>query len=233
MRPTADLFFECLQQVGGAENIPVDRLFPLLADIRLTRSFYCHATRVSAIERRLRALITILYAHPSTEVMSGYFQAQPELCVELVDLLRPTVSSGAVSAASSSPISVNRPTLNQDNIASLANSPIVPYQVRELALQTLTALAARRDGSNGALTGFARHSNILSELGVGKGQYLGLLPTLLRYSLASLGSLISFDPSSSWLEKYIGMGCLDGLRRGRFASFSAPCLTSSILSALV
>jgi E3 ubiquitin-protein ligase HUWE1 len=187
IRSTADLFFECLRQVGGAEAIPSDRLFPLLADIRLTRSFYCQATRVAAIERRLRALITILHAHPSQEVVSGYFQAQPELCVELVDLLRPTVSSGAVSAASSS---VANTTHNQDNIAALANSPIVPYQVRELALQSLTALAARREGSNGALTGFARHSNILNELGVGKGQYLGLLPTLIRYSLASLGSLV-------------------------------------------
>ena len=195
VRSTADLFFDCLQQVGGSDKIPADRLFPLLADIRLTRSFYCQATRVGAIERRLQALITILHAHPSQEIMAGYFQAQPELCVELVDLLRPTVSSGAVSAASSSPTSVNHPALNQDSIAALANSPIVPYQVRELALQSLTALAARRDGSNGALAGFARHSNILSELGVGKGQYLGLLPTLIRYSLASLGSLVSTSPS--------------------------------------
>jgi hypothetical protein len=197
VRSTADLFFDCLQQVGGSDKIPADRLFPLLADIRLTRSFYCQATRVGAIERRLQALITILHAHPSQEIMAGYFQAQPELCVELVDLLRPTVSSGAVSAASSSPTSVNHPALNQDSIAALANSPIVPYQVRELALQSLTALAARRDGSNGALAGFARHSNILSELGVGKGQYLGLLPTLIRYSLASLGSLVSTSLTSS------------------------------------
>jgi len=188
IRSTADLFFQCVRQAGGVEAIPRDQLFPLLADIRLTRSFYCQETRVSAIERRLKALITILHAHPSQEVIAGYFQAQPEICVELVDLLRPTVSSGVVSAASSSN---SHGTQNQDNIAALANSPIVPYQVRELALHSLTALAARREGSNGALAGFARHSNILSELGVGKGQYLGLLPTLIRYSLASLGSLVS------------------------------------------
>eukprot|EP00536_Pseudo-nitzschia_multiseries_P010994 jgi/Psemu1/326262/estExt_fgenesh1_pg.C_3550003 len=195
VRSTADLFFQCLRQVGGVEKIPADRLFHLLADIRLTRSFYSQATRVSAIERRLRALITILHANPSQEVMAGYFQAQPELCVELVDLLRPTVSSGAVSASSSSLKSGKCPAHNQDSISTLSNSPIVPYQVRELALQSLTALAARREGSNGALTGFARHSNIVSELGVGKGQYLGLLPTLIRYSLASLGSLVSSTAS--------------------------------------
>ena len=193
IRSTADLFFYCVQQAGGSERVPSERLFQLLADIRLTRSFYRQATRVAAIERRLRALVTILHAHSSQEIMAGYFQAQPELCVELVDLLRPTVSSGAVSATatSTSLTSEHHPAQNQDSIAALANSPLVPYQVRELALQSLTALAARRDGSSGGLAGFARHSNILSELGVGKGQYLGLLPTLIRYSLASLGSLIS------------------------------------------
>mmetsp|Transcript_747 Transcript_747/g.1813 ORF Transcript_747/g.1813 Transcript_747/m.1813 type:complete len:4405 (+) Transcript_747:307-13521(+) len=195
IRSTADLFFQCLRQAGGVEKIPADRLFPLLADIRLTRSFYSRLTRVSAIERRLRALITILHANPSQEVMAGYFQAQPELCVELVDLLRPTVSSGAVSASSSSPTSGKYFAHNRDNISTLSNSPIVPYEVRELALQSLTALAARREGSNGSLTGFARHSNIVSELGVGKGQYLGLLPTLIRYSLASLGSLVASTAS--------------------------------------
>jgi hypothetical protein len=58
---------------------------------------------------------------PSQEIMSGYFQAQPELCVELIDLLRPTVSSAAVSAASSSPNLQANSSLKQDAIAALAN----------------------------------------------------------------------------------------------------------------
>ena len=61
----------------------------------------------------------------------------------------------------------------------------------------MTALVARRDGTSGALTGVARHSSVLSELGVGKGQYLGLLPTLIRYSLASLGSFLSSSGESN------------------------------------
>ena len=190
IRSSAELFFMCLEKAGGRVHIPDDRLFPLLADIRLTRSFHCRATRIFAIERRLRALITILHSHPSQDIMSGYFQAQPELCVELIDLLRPTVSSAAVSAASSNTNSQGYSSLKQDAIAALANSPNIPYGVRKLALESLTALVARRDGTSGALTGVARHSNVLSELGVGKGQYLGLLPTLIRYSLASLGSFM-------------------------------------------
>ena len=191
IRSSAELFFTCLKKAGGRKQIPKDRLFPLLADIRLTRSFHCRATRIAAIDRRLRALITILHAHPSQEIMSGYFQAQPELCVELTDLLRPTVSSATVSAASSKQPSRETTTLKQDALAALANSPTVPYEIRKLALESLTALVARRDGTSGALTGVARHSNVLSELGVGKGQYLGLFPTLIRFSLAALGSFLS------------------------------------------
>jgi E3 ubiquitin-protein ligase HUWE1 len=191
IRSTAELFFQCLQQAGGRNSIPEDRLFHLLADIRLTRSFHCHATRVAAIERRLRALVAVLHSHPSQEVMTGYFQAQPELCVELIDLLRPTVSSAAVSSASSTQPSLHESSPNHNAIAALANSPGVPYEIRQLALESLTALVGRREGTNGALTGAARHSNVLTELGVGKGLYLGLLPTLIRFSLASLRSLVS------------------------------------------
>ena len=190
LRSTAELFFMCIDKAGGRKCIPNDRLFPLLADIRLTRAFHSRLTRVAAVERRLRALITILHSHPSQEILSGYFQAQPELCVELIDMLRPTVSSASVSAAAANP-GAKAAQLRQDGISALANSPGVPYQVRKLAVDALTALVARRDGTSGALTGVARHSSVLSELGVGKGQYLGLLPTLIRYSLASLGSFLT------------------------------------------
>ena len=190
MKSTAELFLLCIEKAGGRNNIPEDRLFPLLADIRLTRAFHSRATRVGAVERRLQALITILHAHPSQEIMSGYFQAQPELCVELIDLLRPTVSSASVSSAAANP-SGDASSLRQDGISALANSPNVPYEIRTLSIEALTALVARRDGTSGALTGVARHSSVLSELGVGKGQYLGLLPTLIRYSLSSLGSFLT------------------------------------------
>jgi hypothetical protein len=197
IKSTAELFYLCLEKAGGRSKIPADRLFPLLADIRLSRSFHCRSTRVVAVEHRLRALVAILNAHPSPEIMSGYFQAQPELCVELIDLLRPTVSSAAISAASSGPSQDENSSLNQDAIASLANSSIVPYGVRKLAVESLTALVSRRDGAGGGLTGVARHSNVLSELGVGKGQYLGLLPTLIRYSLASFCTFLSAGQKST------------------------------------
>mmetsp|Transcript_3628 Transcript_3628/g.8298 ORF Transcript_3628/g.8298 Transcript_3628/m.8298 type:complete len:4344 (+) Transcript_3628:221-13252(+) len=191
LRSSAELFFSCLEKAGGRDKIPPQRIFGLLGTIRLSRSFHCRSTRVAAVERRLRALIIILNAHPSPEVLIGYFQAQPELCVELVDLLRPTVSSAAVSAASARPTADEASPSHQDAIAVLANNQGVTFGVRKLAVETLTALVSRRDGTGGELNGVARHSNVLNELGVGKGQYLGLFPTLIRFSLASFAAFLS------------------------------------------
>ena len=189
-KSTAELFFLAVEKVGGIHNISSDRWFSLLADIRLARAFHSQASRCAAVNRRLRALIAILNSHPSQEIMSGYFQAQPELCVEIVDLLRPVVSAANVSAASSIPAEYpgSRSGFRQDAIANLVGNSTVPFDLRVLAVEALTALVSRRDGSTGALSGASRSSSVLTELGVGKGQYLGLLPTLIRYSLASLGA---------------------------------------------
>ena len=197
-KSTAELFFLAVEKVGGIGHIPSDRWFSLLADIRLARAFYSQETRCAAVNRRLLALIAILHSHPSQEAMSGYFQAQPELCVELVDLLRPVVSGANVSAASvvSENDWVTRSGMRQDAISNLVGNSTVLFDVRMLAIEALTALVLRRDGSTGALSGASRSSSVLTELGVGKGQYLGMLPTLIRYSLASLASTAAEAESS-------------------------------------
>ena len=227
-KSTAELFFQCVKKVGGLEEIPQEQLFPLLADIRLARSFHSYEERIVSIEHRLVALIAILYAHPSQEIMSGYFQAQPELCGELIDLLGPSVSAATVSAATT-----NQPNLRSGSlrlIDSLANPPAVPSNVRNLAIEALTALVARREGASGGLTGVARQSNILNELGVGKGLYLGLLPTLIRFTLASLNSFLNIreEPDSiDKLEHEDGDVSLDlGLA---FLEASAPLQSSTNL----
>ena len=190
-KSTAELFFLACSKATTSTH--PERLFPLLADIRWARS-----KPLDAIHRRLAALVCILHAHPSQEIMTGYFAAQPELCAELVDLLRPTVSAAAVSSAAAAQ---NAPTYNSalqiDGIAGLADTQVVPYHTRMLALEALCGLISRRDGMSGALSGSARLSNVLLELGVGKGQYLGLLPTLIRYSLATLGNGSNVERDSS------------------------------------
>ena len=150
--------------------------------------------------------------------MGAYFVAQPELCGELVDLLRPTVSSGNISSGvvlmeeeneggeeeekkmdggtglgEEGDDGETKRNLGNNSILALSDSPTVPYTIRTLAIEALTALVARRDATTGALTHLARQTNVLQELGVGKGQYLGLLPTLIRYSLAALNSFLLHD----------------------------------------
>jgi E3 ubiquitin-protein ligase HUWE1 len=189
VKSTAELFFSCPQ-------VPKERQFALLSDIRLAKSFHCRDSRIKAVERRLRALIIMLHSHPSQDAITNYFSAQPELCAEVVDLIRPTVSGAHVAP---------HPTV--ENL--LQN--VIPYEVRLLAVEALAALVLRRDGlTNGALTGTTRLSSVLIELGVGKGQYLGVLPTLIRYSLSCLHTTEvppTSPPENESLE--IGMAFLE------------------------
>ena len=171
--------------------MPQERLFALLSSIRLARSFHTSSSRIAAVKHRLRALICVVHAYPDQEGICSYFVAQPELTGELVDLLRPTVSSGHISTTGAKRSKEkNDDDENGSILAALSDSPVVPYSIRSLAVEALTALVARRDmaQATNAATNIAKQTNVLIELGVGKGQYLGLLPTLIRYSLAALNS---------------------------------------------
>jgi len=174
-------------------SISPEKQFTLLSTIRLSKAFYQSSiSRVSAIKLRLRALVTMLYTLSSVESITAYFMAQPELCGELVDLVRPTVSSSGAATSSDGGVSASSSSESESSnpILALADSPQVPYDVRALAIEALTALVARRDSPAGSFNIAARQANVLSELGVGKGQYLGLLPTLIRFSLAALNSFL-------------------------------------------
>ena len=196
-KPTADIFATALaqleeqrqqqqQQDSTTDSWDSEKLFSLLADIRLARDYKRQS--IPALKRRLQALAVMLYAHNSQEAVIGYFQAQPDLIVELVDLLRPTVSATHIAPVHAN-VSV---TYQPDAVAHLADAQTIPCDIRHLALECLIGFVARRDGAS--LSGFtteARISNVLTELGVGKGLYMGVLPTLLRYVLASLTTAAS------------------------------------------
>lgn len=199
-RSTSHLFFHCLEKIGGRKNITTERLFDLLVHIRLAKSFHSRETRIFAVERRLHALLTVLYVHPCNDVLAGYFHAQPELCAELTDLVRPTVSQAAVSSSQSrlrdstndgENATVDKTKIKQATIESIVlSSASIPYTVRTLAVEVLSALVGRKDDSSSGISQIAKQVNVLNELGVAKGQFLGLLPTLIRYSLASLNSVV-------------------------------------------
>lgn len=194
-KTTASLFFSCLEQIGGRDQIATEKAFGLLSHIRLAKDFHCQETRVRAIERRLHALTALSYVHP-TEALAGYFHAQPELCSEITDLLKPLVSSHSISEMGALIHSDfhQRQTAAIRSIVEPTASHSIPFSIRVVALETLNAIVARRDErmmSSPGLSTIAKQTNILTELGVAKGQILGLLPTLIRYALASLNSIMS------------------------------------------
>ena len=229
VRSTADLFFSCLDKIAAdAEStsgsngdnddgdnatsrrstvLPPEMQFALLSDIRLSRSYHTRAGRVGAVQCRLMALIAILQSHPSQDVLLGYFHAQPELCAELADLVRPTVTAGRrINAAAEpggdsslagsctdgeGPSIAGGDVLTNISCADSADASVVPYRVRTLAVEAMTALVARRDGSSGGLSNIARSLNALGELGVAKGQFFGLLPALIRFTLSTLTTFMS------------------------------------------
>lgn len=204
IKSTAQLYRECLVKIreqlspndlpkgddSALPPLPQERLFALLSSIRLARSFHTSSSRIAAVKHRLRALICVVHVYPDQEGICSYFVAQPELTGELVDLLRPTVSSGHISTTGAKRSKENNNDENGSILAALSDSPLVPYMIRTLAVEALTALVARRElaQATNAATNVAKQTNVLIELGVGKGQYLGLLPTLIRYSLAALNS---------------------------------------------
>ena len=222
LKSTSQLFRECLNDLHQQLNddkmnnqdpssnnnaddtsisLPPEQQFALLTQIRLARAFHTTPSRHKAIEYRLRSIICLLSSQPDQDVIGAFFGSQPELVGEIVDLVRPTVSGGSIGG--SAKIDTDNHTKKDasgsptnDSILVLANSPRVPYHIRTLAIEALTALVARRD-STGNMSAVARQVNVLPELGVGKGQYSGLLPTLIRYSLAALNSFLICDAASS------------------------------------
>ena len=223
LKSTSQLFYDCLQDLHQQLNqdpssdntplLPPEQQFALLTQIRLARSFHTTPSRHKAIEYRLRSIICLLSSQPDQDVIGAFFGSQPELVGEIVDLVRPTVSGGSIGGCGSVKIMELDSTKQQeendggaaasssnDSILVLADSPRVPYHIRTLAIEALTALVARRD-STGGMSAVARQVNVLSELGVGKGQYSGLLPTLIRYSLATLNSFLMCDAASGKSEE--------------------------------
>jgi len=154
--------------------LPRDKLFALLCHIRIAKSFHSRNSRTDAIRCRLLALQVLLcMPSTSTDVLVGYFQAQPELCAEICDLVRPA-------------------SVYAENLGTGKRTE-VPHRLRMAALDVLTTIVSRRDSSSANLGPIGRFVDVFGELGVAKGQYLGLLPTLMRYSVASLGALPSLS----------------------------------------
>ena len=198
-RTTSSLYFYCLdiikQKFGvSSSEIPFNILASLVHNVRLALSYRCQMSRINAIERRLHALVISICTHRSMDVLSGYFIAQPELVADLVGLVKLIDTSHGIQTSSGTSM-----TIMSDGVYKSLSDHIyhsgIPFGVRKLAITALTVLITRRNSTEhnggGTLSSVAKQTNVLSELGVGKGRYLGLLPTLIRFSLTSLVAAVS------------------------------------------
>ncbi|CAN0286286.1 unnamed protein product, partial [Discosporangium mesarthrocarpum] len=160
---SAELFLRVTSGAAQGRPVPRGRLFSLLSRARAAVAWAGGSeARVAAVRRRLMALMAMVYCHPSTEAITAFFGAQPELVQELVEVAKSKVDPGLRG--------------------------VVPLDVCILAVHCLAALMHAWNGRTdiGLVT---RHTNVFQELGITRGQYGGVLPSLVRQSVAELHAL--------------------------------------------
>ena len=200
--------------------------FELLARMRLCGSFGSGrkssvGSRRKAVRRRLHALLALLGCHGTGKgVLEAFLQGQPELTHELVDLVSgraPNVARAPQPLAAGGGGGGSSSELVRSNNGSSGNvgKSSVPLRLQALALEVLAALLARREGGAGLAA--ARHVNVDLALGIARGQYNGVLPTLLR---KCIGRLTSQGTSSS--SNSSGGGRVSDFQRRELRSPSGP-----------
>ncbi|KAM3568170.1 hypothetical protein VYU27_009702, partial [Nannochloropsis oceanica] len=198
-RDSSVIFLEILGEAvrgGSLSSLPATTLFPLLHRLRLARAFSSPNNRARAICVRLQALCTLVHTlgggnHMPPSSTGGSSQDTARLAGLLQ--MQPELIHEMVEVARQPPTGSDRVHLE----ASL------------LALNTLAALAGSRIGS--------RHVNVLAQLGVARGQYTGLLPSLFRYAEISLTTGLAapapFRPLPTGKEEGEGEGGKEGGER--------------------
>jgi len=151
-----------LDLLAAHPDLPPSHHLSLLARIRVVKAFVSRDTRVHAVVVRLQALAALLYCNANTDTsrLFSLFQSQPELIHELVEVvgMYPNLLGGL-----------------EDHLRGM--------EVALLALDTLTALVSSRLSTRSSTS---QNLNIFQELGVQRGQYTGLVPSLFRYAEISL-----------------------------------------------
>ena len=144
--------------------------------LRMARWMRKKEDRITCLRVLYQAVSILLCCHPNSTTLYHFFQDKISLLRDFVYILK--------TGPGSSEVSVN-----------------IPLDIRLLAVQCLCAIVGSQDTSSVSVLG--RFSWLLHELGVNRGQYMGLLPCLLR-SITSYvigpDKLDDFDDSSVAVE---------------------------------
>lgn len=139
--------------------------FALMWRIRMQRRMCSLQGRVEILKQQYRAILLLLCCHPNSSVLSHFFQDKTDLLRDFVFMLRTGPGSSEYYKYEES----------------------IPLDLRILACQCLTAIVGSRDTS--AVSVMGRFSWLQHDLGVNRGQYMGLLPCILRSSTSFLNAL--------------------------------------------
>jgi hypothetical protein len=151
---------------------------PLMWHMRLQRGLTSLVGRQIALRTMYQAILVLLCCHPSSEVLADFFHDKTEVLSDFIYMLRTGPGTAEYDAS-------------------------VPFDIRLLACQCLVAVVGSRDTS--AVSVMGRFSWLLHDLGVNKGQYMGLLPCLLRSSVSFVMSRCDRDYAES-----VSLGAVDG-----------------------
>ena len=156
--------------------IPISHHFSFIWKVRFHKWFHCKDKRPTLVLLIYAMLCILLCCHPNADALTCIFEENSQFIRDFLYFVR----TGPMLVGS---------LQNGDNsmCGNVVNS-ISPtmFNVHILSCYSVTAMIGRSDTGASAL--FNRFTWLQSELGIHKGQYMGLLPCLLRSCASYLSS---------------------------------------------
>ena len=165
------------------EGVANEHLLGVLSHARFSCMLGNEKGRVQLITIQYQAVMALLCCHADITGLSNFFQDKARLLADFVELIRTGPGNQAYDPS------------------------ILPLEIRVLACRCLVALVDTHQDDNfnmvGPVSVMGRFSGLQHDLGVNRGQYMGMLPCLLRASSAFLTNL------SSDGADYLNSGSMD------------------------
>lgn len=152
-----------LQQLLSTIHLPSRYMLSLLWRIRLQRSIGTLEGRTSILRTQVQSALILLGCHQHATQLSSFFADKTDMLSAFIALAQYTTHESPTFAAA------------------------IPLDLAVYACHCLTAIVGSRDGNSSSIMG---HFTWLQyDLGVSRGQYMGLIPCLLRNNASYLISL--------------------------------------------
>eukprot|EP01038_Epipyxis_sp_PR26KG_P006704 gene6704-9196_t len=145
------------------DDLPLAIKYTIMCAIRTRRLMLNPQQRVIYFRMRFQACSILLGCHPDASVLINFFQDKIHIIKDALFMLR--TGPGSVEY----------------------HANFVPLDLRMSAVQCLVAVVGSRDPSTSPI--FTRYPWLMHDLGVNRGQYMGLIPCLLRSATSYMTAL--------------------------------------------